>query len=126
MRRKELKLESPYREELTDILSFSRFEDTESTLYRLDRLRLKYKSANDSKGVGYCRRIALLGRQRAALIQKNLKVNLSNRLRKQEIARWFEIWLETPDIFGSWLEMRKSTPEFQALLQSEAEDVKKS
>jgi hypothetical protein len=125
MKRLDLNFEAPYCEELKDILAFSKFEDAEATLNRLESLRHKYKSGNDAKGVDYCRRIARLGRYRAELIQKNLKVNHRNRLRKQEIARWFEIWLETPDIFHQWLEMRKLTPEFQALLQSEIEDNNK-
>jgi len=125
MGRLDLKLESPYCDELKDVLSFSRFEDAEATLNRLECLRQKYKSENDAKGVEYCRRVARLGRYRAELIQKNPKINHRNRLRKQEIARWFEIWLETPGIFNQWLEMRKSTAEFLALLKSETEDTKK-
>jgi hypothetical protein len=125
MRHLDLKFESPYCDALQDILSFSRFEEAEATLGRLECLRLKYNSEKDGKGAEYCRRIARAGRHRAELIQKNLKVNPNNRLRKQEIARWFEIWLETPGIFSQWLEMRKLTPEYQALLQSEAADSRK-
>jgi hypothetical protein len=125
MGRLDLKLDYPYCDELKDILSFSKFADAEETLNRLECLRQRYKSENDAKGVDYCRRVARLGRYRAELIQKNPKVNHRNQLRKQEIARWFEIWLETPDIFNQWLEMRKRTSEFQALLQSETEDAPK-
>jgi hypothetical protein len=125
MRRLDLKFESPYCDELKDILNFSRFAEAEATLGRLECLRLKYKSEKDAKGVEYCRCIARAGRHRAELIQKNSKVNPNNRLRKQEIARWFEIWLETPGIFNQWLEMRKLTSEYQALLQTEAEDAHK-
>jgi hypothetical protein len=125
MGRLDLELEYPYCEELKDVLGFSRFENAEATLNRLECLRQKYKSENDARGVDCCRRIARVGRYRAELIQKNPKVNQRNRLRKQEVARWFEIWLETPDIFHQWLEMRKRTSEFQALLQSETEDARK-
>jgi hypothetical protein len=119
---KELKFESPYYEDLAGILRFAKFAEAEEALLRLESLRQKYQSADDAKGVEYCRRIARLGRHRAEIIHKNPKVNLSNRLRKQEIIRWFEIWLETPEIFHAWLEMRKGTSEFQTLIQSEAED----
>jgi hypothetical protein len=125
MRRIDPKFESPYCEELKDILSFSRFEETEATLRRLECLRQRYVSEKDAKGVENCRCVALTGRHRAELIQKNPKVNPRNRLRKQEIAHWFEIWLETPGLFYQWLEMRKQTTEYQELLQSEAEDARK-
>jgi hypothetical protein len=36
-----------------------------------------------------------------------------------EIALWFQIWLETPNLFNDWLELRKSSPSFIELLESE-------
>jgi hypothetical protein len=125
MRRLNLEFAPPYCDELKDVLSFSRFEEAEATLDRLEFLRKKYKSQNDAKGAEYCRCVARAGRHRAELIQKNPKVNPQNRLRKKEIARWFEIWLETPGLFGQWLEMRKHTLEYQELLQSETESLSK-
>ena len=32
---------------------------------------------------------------------------------KEEIAHWFGIWLETPDAFFDWLEVRKQSPDFR-------------
>jgi hypothetical protein len=60
-----------------------------------------------------------MGRQRAELIGRNARVNPQKRLQKKEIAQWFRIWLETPEIFKDWLLMRKSTEEFKKLLESE-------
>ncbi|MDM7997578.1 MAG: hypothetical protein QUT30_18045 [Acidobacteriota bacterium] len=68
----------------------------------------------------YCRRIAALGRQRAELISRNHRVRREKRLQKQEIAAWFKVWLETPDIFADWLALRKNTEEFQKLLKLES------
>jgi hypothetical protein len=119
MSRKVFEIEPPYREELTDILAFSTFEEAEKTLGRLEILRRKYGIASDKKGVEYCRRIASLGRYRAELISRNQKVSLQKRLQKQEMANWFRIWLETPALFEDWLSMRKNTEEFKKLLSSE-------
>jgi len=119
-------IEMPYREALAGILSFSSFAAAEETLKRLENLCRKYRSASDKKGVEYCRRIAFLGRHRAELIGRNKRVSLPKRLQKQEIAAWFKIWLETPTIFENWLEMRKSTEEFKALMQSERLDRSRS
>jgi hypothetical protein len=123
MVRPDLQIESPYREALEGILSFSSFKAAEETLQRLEKLRQKYQSASDKKGVEYCRRIAILGRGRAELISRNRRVGVQKRLQKQEIATWFRIWLETPAIFNNWLAMRKNTQEFKGLLMSECLDV---
>jgi hypothetical protein len=120
MKRIPFKMESPYFEALTGILSFSSFAETERTLRRLENLCRNYEAASDKKGVEYCRGIALLGRHRAELISRNKRVSLGKRLQKQEIATWFRIWLETPAIFDDWLSMRKGTENFRKLLASES------
>jgi hypothetical protein len=114
----DLIIEEPYSEELTGVLAFATFEEAETTLQTLENLCRKYRDASDKKGMEYCRRIASLGRYRAALISRNRKVSLQKRLQKQEIADWFRIWLETPSIFRDWLAMRKSTDEFKKLSES--------
>jgi hypothetical protein len=40
-------------------------------------------------------------------------VDANKRAEKEEIAHWFGIWLETPDAFFDWLEVRKQSPDFQ-------------
>ena len=41
----------------------------------------------------------------------------------KEIAEWFRIWLEMPDGFFHWLEVRKAAPEFRgAFGQFETEE----
>jgi hypothetical protein len=118
MRSNDLVIEPPYNEALTGVLAFATFEEAESTIRTLENLCRKYRDASDKKGVEYCRRIASLGRYRAGLIGRNPKVMLQKRLRKQEIAEWFRIWLETPSVFEDWLAMRKSTEEFRKLSES--------
>jgi len=45
-----------------------------------------------------------------------------NAPRKEEIAGWFRIWLETPDVFFDWLDVRKQSPEFKTKFPSEDEE----
>jgi len=35
----------------------------------------------------------------------------------REVAQWLTVWLQTPQIFAGWLELRRSTVEFQELFQ---------
>jgi hypothetical protein len=57
--------------------------------------------------------IARLGKRRAEMISRNNKVEAPKRAEKEEIAGWFRIWLETPDAFFDWLDVRKQSPEFR-------------
>jgi hypothetical protein len=36
----------------------------------------------------------------------------------QELAQWLAIWLQNPQIFPEWLELRRGTVEFRALFES--------
>jgi hypothetical protein len=48
------------------------------------------------------------------MIARNRKVEPHKRNEKEEIANWFRIWLENPDAFFDWLEVRKQAPDFRA------------
>jgi hypothetical protein len=111
-------MDAPYDRLLKGVLAFSDFETAESCLKRLENLRNSFCSASDMKGVGYCREIALTGRRRAEFIARNRRVCWQKRAQKQEIATWFRIWIETPQIFEDWLALRKQTAEFLELQNS--------
>jgi len=113
--RSEITIDPPYDSTLKGILSFRSFPEAERTLRRLEQLRQKYVAEGDDKGIECCRQVALLGRKRAELISCNQKVLAAKRQEKKEIASWFQIWLETPDLFADWLELRKGTSAFRRL-----------
>ncbi len=115
MPQNELEMEQPYCDDLKGILEFSDFAAAENTIRKLEILCRKYQKSSDKKGVVYCRSIALLGRRRAEVISRNSRVSLSKRLQKREIAEWFRVWLETPDLFSDWLAMRKEAEDFKKL-----------
>ena len=116
---KALVIDPPYDAELKGILSFRSFADAERTLERLQELRQKYLAQDDDKGLECCRQVALFGRRRAELVGRNRKVSEVKRKQKVEVALWFQIWLETPDLLRDWLELRKASRPFIELLESE-------
>lgn len=94
-------------------LRFATLEEAEETLRRLDGLWRSYRELDDQKGVEEILETARLGRRRAQMIAGNKRVSAAARAEKEEIRQWFRIWLETPDAFFDWLELRKESPEFQ-------------
>ncbi len=92
--------------EIAAWLHFDSLEAAEATLRALDaHYRTGPEAAAD------CRRAALLVRRRAAMIARNPKVASARRAEKEEIGQWFTIWLQTPDLFFDWLEVRKKATE---------------
>lgn len=104
--------EGRYEEEFTDLLHFSTFTEAEMCLVRLDELLRKFVVEGEREAAERVREVARLGRRRAEMIARNHKVDAEKRAQKEEIARWFAVWLETPDAFFDWLEVRKQSPEF--------------
>lgn len=104
--------EGRYEEEFSDLLHFSTLDEAEMCLVRLDELLRKFLIENEKTAAERAREVARLGKRRAEMIARNHKVDSQKRAEKEEIAHWFTIWLETPDAFFDWLEVRKQSPEF--------------
>ena len=82
----------------------------------------KFQSHVERAAVERVLNVSRLGKRRAEMISRNPKVEPNKRAEKVEIATWFRIWLETPDAFFDWLDVRKQSPDFQAKFpQTESE-----
>jgi hypothetical protein len=102
-----------YEEEFADLLHFSTLDEAEMCLVRLDELLRRFLREEEQSAAERVREVARLGRRRAEMISRNQKVDAVKRSEKEEIARWFVVWLQTPDAFFDWLEVRKQSPDFQ-------------
>jgi hypothetical protein len=106
--------EEQYEEEFEDLLHFKTLEDAEVSIMRLDELMRKFQAHGEHAAVNRVLGVARLGKRRAEMISRNHKVEPHKREEKVEIANWFRIWLETPDAFFDWLDVRKQSPDFRA------------
>ncbi len=106
--------EEQYEEEFEDLLHFKTLVDAEVSIMRLDELMRKFRAHDEHAAVDRVLNVARLGKRRAEMIARNHKVEPQKRAEKEEIAGWFRIWLETPDAFFDWLDVRKQSPEFRA------------
>ena len=108
------RLESPYDAMFRNILKFSDFKQTLQSIRQLENLRKKFVHENDREGLRQMREIAVKGKSRAQMIAKNGKVAPEKRAEKQEIAEWFTIWLQNPEVFDNWIALRQNSPDFKA------------
>jgi hypothetical protein len=115
--------EGRYEEEFSDLLHFSTLEEAEMCIIRLDELFRKFTLEGERAAAERVREVARLGLRRAEMISRNHKVDAAKRAEKEEIAHWFAIWLETPDAFFDWLEIRKQSPEFQKQFPPESSEA---
>ena len=106
-------LEEPYGSKLEGALRFDNLRATEKSIGRLQNLYMEYLEAQDRRGTVLVRRLMTRGRDRARSLAASPRVTPQKRQEKKEIAGWFGVWLDTPDLFFDWLEIRKSSKEFK-------------
>lgn len=102
----------PYARRLKGVLEFHDFASAEKSLLRLDAIFREYSRAQDRLGAKMVVALVKKGKLRARSLAANPRVQEPKRREKQEIASWFQVWLETPDLFADWLALRKSSEEF--------------
>jgi len=107
-------VEDQFEEEFEDLLHFKTLSDAEVSLMRLDELWRRFHAHGEKAAAERVLDVARLGKRRAEMIARNHKVEPHKRQEKEEISNWFRIWLETPDAFFDWLDVRKQSPEFQS------------
>jgi len=106
-------MEEPYARRLDGLLHFHDFDNTEAALRKLDEAYREYRAASDRVGTTLVRTLIVKGKLRAESLAANPRVRPEKRREKEEIALWFKVWLDFPDLFFDWLELRKRSEEFQ-------------
>ena len=96
-----------------NLLKFADFTQAVQTLRQLENLRQQFTREKDAIGLRRLRELALKGKQRAAMVAANPKVESAKRAEKEEIAHWFGVWLNAPTLFNDWLALRLNSPEFK-------------
>ncbi len=107
--------EEAYASRLKGVLRFRDFASAEASLREIDAIYREYREVSDRIGTSLVRSLVEKGRRSAESLAANPRLRLEKRREKQEIARWFRVWLETSDLLFDWLEMRKSSEEFREL-----------
>jgi len=102
----------PHDAALRNILNIDNLASAARSIRHLENLRLKYKSENDKEGLRHVRETGLHGKQIATELAEKVKLEAADKLLNAEIAQWFRIWLETPEVFENWLILRQRSPDF--------------
>ncbi|HEV2495973.1 MAG TPA: hypothetical protein VG204_23320 [Terriglobia bacterium] len=119
-------MDEPYASRLHGALEFGDLEAAERAIRKLDGFYREYRSASDRHGTSLVRSLMVKGKQRAESLARNPRVSPEKRHEKQEIAVWFRVWLEAPNLFFDWLELRKQSEEFRATFAKNSDEPRDS
>jgi hypothetical protein len=83
------------------------FAELERDLREMLGVYLDATRAGDRQRARYCRRQVIAAKDRARFIARNPKTAPEKRAHKEEMAAWMLVWLENPEVFPAWVEIRK-------------------
>jgi hypothetical protein len=113
--------QDPYEAAFRNVLKFSTFDEAAASIRRLDNLRKQFRRKGDREGLRRVQETVLRGKQRAQMIARNQTVNERKREEKTEMAEWFTVWLNQPEIFDDWLALRLASKDFRTRFGDEGE-----
>ncbi|QQS42947.1 MAG: hypothetical protein IPM63_08440 [Acidobacteriota bacterium] len=115
------RLDSPYDAMFRNILRYSTFAEAERSLRDLENLRKKLSGDEDKHGLAMLRDLVIAAREDARAGAGDRRSTEKERRFYAEIAEWFAIWLQSSEIFGSWVRVRKTSPTFVQEFGSDGE-----
>ena len=116
------RMQDPYEPAFRNVLKFSTFEEAAQSIRRLDNLRKQFRRKGDKEGLRRVHETVLKGKQRAQMIARNQSVKERKRAEKAEMAEWFTVWLNQPEIFEDWLALRLASKDFRTRFPEEEKD----
>ena len=83
------------------------FADLERDLREMLPIYAEAMRVGDRKRARYCRRQVIAAKDRARFLGRSPKASPEKKAQKDEMAQWMLVWLENPEVFPAWVEIRK-------------------
>jgi hypothetical protein len=102
----------PYDAALENLLDTGNLKAALKSIRQMENLRRKFESASDREGLRLLKKKAISEKEGKLKIAKKANVAADTRLEASETAQWLTIWLQSPEIFEKWLELRRKSADF--------------
>lgn len=117
----ERRLDDPYQPMFRNLIKLRNLDEAEASLRRLENLRRKFASEKDRIGTGRLLELARRAKQRLLATVNSPRTGEERRQECSEMAEWLTIWLNQPEVFDTWLDLRRRSPDYQEKFASAAE-----
>jgi len=97
-------------------LNFSDFSSAFESVVKLEEKRLQLQigdKATGARGLRELRDIVTAARQDLLLQARSKILDSSAREQLKEISEWLTVWLQAPELFSDWLDLRRRSPEYK-------------
>lgn len=94
-------------------LNFSSLSEALESFSKIEDIRRELHTNGDNKGVEQLRLAIASARKDCLLIARSKIVAESQRVQAKEVSKWLMVWLQSPELFSDWLDLRRRSPEFR-------------
>lgn len=96
-----------------EVMRCKTLEEAETAICNLNAQEQSFRRRQNRAGLRAVHEAAIAGRQQALAYASQAAADSPEQKLFQEIAQWLTVWLQNPDVFATWLELRKGSPEFR-------------
>jgi hypothetical protein len=121
------------RQQMTPILDGLDFSDLSrafKSVVKLEEKRLELQRPTGEKGKGErdtekaaepreLREIVTAAREESLLRARSKILDEDQREQAREISEWLRVWVQAPELFSDWLDLRRRSPEFRTRFKTE-------
>ncbi len=98
-------------------LDFAGLSTAFASMVKLEEKRLELQmqpqTNEDTKGRTELRNIVMRARKDSLLRARSKIIDGDQREQAKEISQWLIVWLQAPELFSDWLDLRRRSPEFR-------------
>ena len=94
-------------------LDFSDLSSALEAVVQLEERRLQLQVDNEAAGLKGLRDIVVTARQDSLMRARSKILDSGLREQLKEISQWLAVWLQSPELFSDWLDLRRRSPEFR-------------
>jgi len=107
-----------------DALDFSDLSLAFPSIVKIEEKRLHLQADNEATGLKELRDIVAAARKDLLLKARSKIIERGVRKQLQEISEWLTVWLQSPELFSDWLDLRRRSPEFRKRFSDEENRVR--
>jgi hypothetical protein len=94
-----------------DSLDFSNLETAFASVVTIEEERLQ-QSGGDALKSDLAQAVTAI-RKELTLRARSPIIETSEKILFNEVAQWLSVWLQSPELFSDWLDLRRRSPEFR-------------
>lgn len=104
--------------EFQGTLDFTTLSAAFGSMVKVEEKRMDLPN-NDTSELTQLRNLVTIARKESLLRARSKIIDPGQREEAREVSEWLSIWLQAPELFSDWLDLRRRSPEFRKKFSTE-------